>query len=407
MHRSHSHSSILSKVTAGLLAVAWVWPAITPAVADELRLGALLPMTGGLQSYGESSLGGIRLAVEEMNAAGGVNGASVVVIVGDTQTKIQPGIAAAKKLVDVENVAGIIGALSSGVTIPVAKMVTKIAGVTQISSASTSPEITNLDDRDFLFRTVPADAMQGAALAEIAKSKGLKTAAIVYLNNEYGKGLADTFTKNFKGKVTQSVAFEHGRANYLDVLKNASSGEAGSLLLIAYPKDGITILRQSIRGGFFKKYVFSDGMKSQQVIKSIGAKFLNGSYATAPQSSGKANSEFKKLYEKRFGKIPPDPFIDSAYDAALLLGLAALKAGKNERKAIQKALRLVANPPGIHILPGQFAKAKKHLGAGEDIDYVGAAGPQNFDAHGDVSGTYAHWEIKDGKIFTIKVFTPK
>ena len=391
--------------TAAVLAAAVL--AASPALAEGLKLGALMPMTGGLQAYGESSFNGVKLAEDEINKAGGVLGGKLEIVVGDTQTTPQPGVDAAQKLVSIEKVKGIVGALSSGVTIPVAKSVTSGAGIPQISSASTSPEITGLADNDFLFRTVPTDAVQGVALAQVAAEKGLKSAAILYVNNDYGKGLADAFAKSFKGKVTASLAFEEKQASYRGELQNAAKGKPEALLLISYPEDGIPILKQALEGGFFKKFVLTDGMKAPEVISSIGAQYLEGTFATAPQAAGEGADLFKKAYEAKFGELPPKPFIDSAYDATILLALAAVKAGSDDPKKIRDALRFVANPPGETVLPGEFAKGKKLLEEGKDIDYVGAAGPQNFDKNGDVAGTYAHWEIKGGKIVTIKVFEPK
>jgi branched-chain amino acid transport system substrate-binding protein len=378
-----------------------------PATADGLKIGVLMSMTGGLGSYGEVGLNGVRLAVEEMNAAGGVNKGQVTLAVGDDQTSPQAGVDAAKRLVEVEKVNAIIGALSSGVTIPVATSVAVPAGMIQISTASTSPEITTLKDGDFLFRTVPTDAVQGLALAQVAKEKGIKTAAIIYVNNDYGKGLAEAFTKAFDGKVTQSIAYEPKQASFRGELQRAAQGGGEILLLLAYPEDGIPILKQALEGGFFKRFAFADGMKAPEVATSIGAKYVEGAFATAPQAAGEASDTFKKLYEKRFKELPPKPYIDAAYDAAMLIGLAAVKAKSSDPKAIRDALRSVANAPGEQIRPGEFAKAKKLLDAGQDIDYVGAAGPQNFDQAGDVVGSYAHWEFKDGKIVTIKVFEPK
>jgi ABC-type branched-subunit amino acid transport system substrate-binding protein len=393
----------ISKAIAGC-AVAAI--AASPASAEGLKLGALMPMTGGLQAYGESSFNGVKLAEEEINKAGGVLGGKLTIAVGDTQTTPQPGVEAAQKLVSIEKVKGIVGALSSGVTIAVAGSVTSGAGIPQVSSASTSPEITGLADKDFLFRTVPTDAVQGVALAQVAAEKGLKSAAIVYVNNDYGKGLADAFAGAFKGKVTASIAFEEKQASYRGELQQAAKSGPEALLLIAYPEDGIPIVKQALEGGFFKKFVFTDGMKAPELIEAIGAQHLNGSYATAPQAAGEGADLFKKSYEAKFGELPPKPFIDSAYDATILLALAAVKAGSDDPKAIRDALRLVANPPGEAVKPGEFAKAKKLLEDGKDIDYVGAAGPLNFDDAGDVAGTYAHWEIQDGKIVTVKVFEP-
>jgi ABC-type branched-subunit amino acid transport system substrate-binding protein len=393
------------------VAVAVACLASGPALAKgPLKVGALMPMTGGLQAYGESCYNGIRLAVEEINQAGGVLGNPVELAVGDTQTSAQPGVDAAKKLISIEKVQAIVGALSSGVTIPVATSVTSVEGIPQISSASTSPDITGLKDNDFLFRTVPTDAVQGVALAQIAREKGLKTVSVLYVNNDYGKGLADSFADAFDkmdGKVAHSSAYEPKQASYRGELQNLAKGGAEALVMIAYPEDGTPQIRQALEGGYFQKFVFSDGMKAPEIIDAIGAQYLDGSFGTAPESRGEANERFKKAYDKMFGELPPKPYIDSSYDAVMLFALAAEKAGSTDPKAIRDALRTVSAPPGTAVLPGEFAKARDLMAKGADIDYVGASGPVNFDAAGDVAGTYSHWEIKDGKIVTVKVFEPK
>jgi ABC-type branched-subunit amino acid transport system substrate-binding protein len=393
------------------LAAAAVAMLASPAVADGLKLGALMPMTGALQPYGETSLNGVRLAVDEMNAAGGVLGGKVELVVGDTQTAPQSGVDAAKKMVSVSKVSGLVGALSSGVSIPVAKSVSSVNGVPQISGASTSPVITKLDDRDFMFRTVPSDAFQGVALARLVKDKGIDDVAVIYVNNDYGKGLYEAFAGAFEkigGKVTEAVAYEEKQASYRGELQRAAKGGSEHLVQIAYLGDGIPMLKQALEGGTFAKFIFTDGMKGPEMITSIGAQYLNGSFGTSPEAlAGEPASRFKKAYEKAYGELPPKPYIDSAYDATMLLGLAAAKAGTTDGKAIRDALRAVANPPGEEILPGDFAKALAAIKAGKDIDYVGAAGSQNLDADGDVPGTFAHWAVKDGEIVTVEVFEPK
>ncbi len=382
------------------------------AAADDIKIGALMSMTGDLQAYGETSLNGIKLAVKEINAAGGAAGSMLAVAVGDDQTNPQVGVDAAKKLVELEKVAALIGALPSGVTIPVAKSVSAAAGVVQISNASTSPAITDLDDGDVLFRTIPSDAFQGVALAEVVNGKGVKNVAVLYINNDYGEGLAKAFAGAFEakgGKVSANLAFEPGNASYRGELQQAAEGKAEALVLIAYPENGNIILKQSLEEGFFKAFIFTDGMKAPEVIAAIGADNLNGSYGTAPEALADSETakRFKDAYQKEFGELPPKPFIDSAYDATFLIGLAIEKAGGTDRKKIHAALREVANAPGEKVLPGEFAKAKELIKAGKDIDYVGAAGEQDFDAKGDVGGTFAHWAIEGGEIKTLSVFAPK
>jgi branched-chain amino acid transport system substrate-binding protein len=387
---------------AGLLAAA-------PAAAQDVKIGALMSMTGDLQAYGESCLTGINLAIEQINAAGGLLDGEATVSVGDDQTAPQPGIAAAQKLVSVEGVAGLIGGLSSGITIPVAQSVTTQAGVPQISPASTSPAITDLKDDDFLFRTVPSDAFQGEALAQITRAAGYGTLAVFYVNNDYGEGLARSFQKAFEaqgGKVNASLPFEGNKASYRGELAQLAEGEPEGLVLISYPESGIVILRQALEEGFFSKFVFTDGMKAPEIIDAIGAEYLNGSIGTAPQAltDTDAFQRYREAYEERFGELPPKPFIDTSYDATMVLALAIEKAGSTEGRAIRDALREVANPPGETILPGEWEKAKALLREGQDIAYVGASGSVNLDDQGDVGGSFAHWTIEDGEIKTIDVF---
>lgn len=385
--------------------------AVSTASAEEVKIGALMSMTGDLQAYGETSLNGIKLAIKQVNEAGGAAGNTLAVAVGDDQTNPQVGVDAAKKLVEIEKVAAMVGGLASGVTIPVAKSVSAPAGVVQISGASTSPALSGLDEGDVLFRTIPSDAFQGVALASVVSEKGVKNVSVLYINNDYGEGLAKAFASAYEakgGKVTANLAFEPGNASYRGELQKAADGGPEALVLIAYPENGNIILKQSLEEGFFKAFIFTDGMKAPEVISAIGAANLNGSFGTAPEAvaDSAAAKNFRDAYQKEFGELPPKPFIDSAYDATILIALAMEKAGSADRKAIHAALRDVANPPGEPILPGEFAKAKELIKAGKDIDYVGAAGAQDFDKMGDVGGTFAHWSIDNGEIKTVKVFSP-
>ncbi|MFD2189501.1 ABC transporter substrate-binding protein [Pistricoccus aurantiacus] len=381
------------------------------AIAEPLKIGALVPLTGDLQSYGEPSLKSAQLAVKEINAAGGVLGEPVELDTGDTQTSPQPGVAAAQKLANVSNVHAFLGALSSGVTIPVAQSVSKPEGILQISNASTSPVMTDLDDGDFLFRTVPSDAFQGVALAEVAADQGYDTVSVIYINNDYGKGLADSFAQAFEsqgGKVGASVAYEQGQPAYRGELQQADKGNPQALVLIGYPENGQTILRQSLEGGFFQNFVLSDGMKAPELIDNLGDQALEGAVGTIPQArdDSPGAQHFAEAYASEYGEVPPKPFLDTAYDALYLIALATQKAGSTDRTAIRDSLRDVANPPGEKVGPGEFEKAVKLLEEGKDIDYEGASGSVNFDENGDVPGTFGEYTYTGGEIKTKRVFEP-
>jgi len=379
---------------------------------DAVKIGALMPMTGDLQAFGETSLNGVNLAIDQINGAGGVLGQPIELAVGDTQTAAQPSIDAAQKLVSIENVVAIVGALSSGNTIPVAESVTKGNKVPMLSPASTSPVISTLEDEDFLFRTVTSDAFQGVALAQIAEEQGLTNVATIYVNNDYGQGLAESFQSAFEatgGTVSGAVPYEQGQASYRGELQQLAGGDAEALLLIGYPENGITILKQSLEEGLFDRFVFTDGMKAPEIIEAIGAEALAGAFGTVAQSDteSEAYTLFTTAYEAAYGELPPKPYIDTSYDAMMILALAIEQAGSTEGVDIQAAIRDVANAPGVEIKPGEWAKAVEAIANGEDIDYVGASGSLEFDEQGDVAGAFAHWAIQDGSIVTVKVFEPQ
>ena len=394
-----------------IAAIAAFSAAAGAAQADEIKIGALVPLTGDLAAFGETSLNGVRIAVAEANGAGGVNGAQVEVTVGDTRTAAQASIEAAQRLVNIEGVAGLLGPLASGNTIPVVQTLSGKSGVPHLSGSTTAPSITALDDNDFFFRTVPSDAYQGVALAQVARERGIDEVAIIHLNDDYGAGLAESFGAAFAtkgGAITGVTPYEKGRASYRGELGQLARGGADALALIGFPENGATILRQALEEGFFSNFIFTDGMKAPEVIDQIGAEFLNGSFGTAPQAlaDSDAAQRFTQVYERTFEERPPKPFIDSFYDAGMVLLLAMEKAGSTDGAAVRDAMRLVANGPGTPILPGEFAKAKALIAAGQDIDYVGASGAIDFDDAGDTGGAFAEWAIEGGEIVTKKVFAP-
>lgn len=405
---------MLRNIFASALLSAAMLTAVSAQAADKpLKIGALMPMTGALQTYGDTSLKGVKLAVEEINDAGGVLGQPIELSVGDAQTMPQAGVSAANKMVNIDGVHAFVGALSSGVTIPVATSVAKPNKIPMISPASTSPVLTTLDDGGYLFRTTASDALQGVALAQVVNKRDISEVATIYVNNDYGKGLADAFAKAYAklgGTVTHTVAYEPKQSSYRSAIQKAwGNGDTPYMLLIAYVGDGETVLRQSLEGGMFDKFIFTDGMKSEKVIEDIGGKYMNGSFGTvahAPEGTPAAK-HFEDAYKAKYGKRVPQPYINTSYDATYLLALAAQKAGTTtDGEAIAKALHEVSNPPGEEIIPGQFAKAVKLLKDGKQINWTGASGGENFDENGDISSDFAEWVMKDDHIEAIRVFNP-
>jgi len=375
---------------------------VTAQPAGTVKIGTLLDYTGDLGVYGPAMRNGVDLAVELVNDAGGVLDGKLRVVHKDSGTSSIVAGDAARALITVEGVGGIIGSLSSGVTMAVAESVTIPGSVVLVSPASTSPAVTAIVDNDFLFRTTVSDAAQGVILARLARELGYETASTIYVNNAYGEGLSTQFKTSFEaegGEVLATIPQESGQPSYVSELDKATAGNPDVLAAISYPESGGVYLREALEGGYISTFLFCDGTKSQDMFDTLGATSFDGMYGTAPGApDSDAKTVFTQLYEDRYGQLPTNPFIGESFDAAALLALAIEKAGKADGTSIRDALRDVAGAPGEKVGPGDFARAFELLSDGKDIDYVGVAGDQEIDAAGDVLNTIEIWKIDGGAI---------
>ena len=376
---------------------------------EPVKIGTIFAYTGALGTYGPPIRNGAELAASAINDAGGVMGRPVQAVHKDSGSAPQTAIEAARALANVEQVNAIVGALASGVTLAVAEAVTVPAEVVLVSPASTSPALTVLEDNDFLFRTAAQDSDQGVVLANVAR-ENYATAAVLYVNNPYGEGLANVFKESFEGsggQVLEMVPVEEEQASYIAELKKATAGDPEVLLALTYPASAQVYIREALEGGFADTFMFADGTKSQDMLDALDASKLEGSLGTAPGTDSDAYQVFKNLYEARFGQIPTDPFIEHSFDAFVLVALAIQKAESEEGMAIRDALRSVANGPGEAVGPGDLAKALALLAEGKEINYEGAAGNQDINDAGDVFGTIEVWQVSGGKIVsTGRYLTP-
>lgn len=387
---------------------------VSGAVAQEVKIGSLMAFTGPLKEFGPNINNGVKLAVKQATDAG----LSMKLYTEDSETSPIPAVNAAKKLVDMDKVVGIIGALSSGVTIAVAESVTCPNDVIMISPASTSPLITVLPadkGKDFLFRTCPSDALQAVVAGDLAASYN-KTASVIYVNNPYGQGLAQNFKKAFEkvgGKVLAMVPIPNKPApSYAAELKKALAGHPDRLCVYSYPEQAKIYVKQAIELYKYKHFLFCDGTKSMDIMKAVGAKYLNGQMGTAPgEAKGEAYNMFNEQFKAAYGKLPPLPFITNAYDGASIIGLAAYAAKVKglplTATNIRDNMRAVANPPGEKIYPDQFKKAFELLKAGKKINYEGAAGSCDFDKNGDVVTPIQIWKYSKGQIVDVRLESVK
>ena len=398
--------------TLGAIAISGALAQNAPAVSN---VGLLFDYTGALAEFGPNMENGAHLAADALNAAAeaAFGGPLINLIVEDAATEASVGVDRARKLVDTDGVVAIVGALGSAVTVSVAEAVTIPSEVVLISPASTSPLISILEDNDYVFRAVASDATQGVVGAQLARGEifednVFETASIIYLNNPYGQGLADTFEAAFTARgctVLAKVAHpDQAQPTYAAELEALLAGDPDVILAVSYPGQATVYMAEARDLFNFTSWQYVDGTQSIEIINAVGADVIEGQYGTGPGADPEWSGAvaFQNAYEERFGDLPNLPFIDTSYDAVATIGLAAAWAHANgmeiNAESIRDGLRAVNTPGGLNVTIGEFDTAFEALLAGEDIDYTGAAGTVDYDAAGDVVTPVQVWQYVGGDI---------
>ena len=378
----------------------------TTALAADVKVGSAAGITGPIEGLVPPILAGRDLAAAHVNEQGGIlGGGNYVLVPGDSQCNPKAAVDAGTKLVNVEQVVAIIGPSCSGATNGMVQSVNIPAGVVTLSDTATAPSISELDDNDLVFRVAPSDAYQGAALAQHVWDNGLRKIAVTFANDDYNAGLGETFTAAFEqvgGTITGKQAHEPDRQSYRSELSTLAGSGAEALAVFAYyGSSGITILRNSLENALFDQFLGADGMMDNSVIEQLGADALRGKVTLSQPApaEGESNTAFAEAFTAA-GNDPAAPFVAHGYDVAFLMALAVEKAGAADRGLISAALREVANAPGTVIRPGEWAKAREAIAAGEDINYEGASGAIEFDENGDVAGAYTFNGVGDDGTWT-------
>jgi ABC-type branched-subunit amino acid transport system substrate-binding protein len=378
----------------------------------NLKIGDIIPLTGDLSPFGPPGRKAANLAVAEIKKgieAAGVDH-TVTIQHEDEQTKPQPSVAAARKLADA-GVSCIAGAWASTDSLPVARSVTIREKILQMSPASTSSELTPIEDDGFLNRIPPADNLQGPTLAsaiddQIGGARG-KTVNIGNRNDSYGEGLGNQFAEAWEGrggKVGERVQYDPEQPSYNSEADRLTSGNPDAFVIVDFPETYDKVGPALVRTGNWdpKKTFVTDGLVTSSLPESAGAEATDGLRGTAPGTpeTGAPSEAFNKLYTQSAPKnIDRGTFDSQNFDAVVLCYLTAVAAGSTDGEEMKNELQDVTGPPGDKFSWQQLPDAIKALQDGKDIDYVGAAGEIDLDDNGDpTAGVYDVIEYKGAEI---------
>ncbi len=394
-----THKTKLGSLAAGL-SLCMAGLASTAAAQDcSTKIGAVLPTS---VDWGRPIAEVAQYAVDLVNEAGGVSGCKIELVLRDTQVDPKVGVDAAKALVDLDGVKLLLGAVSSGVSMPILTSVAVPSNVMMMSCCSSSTAFTALAKEDktngLFYRTFATSGVQAAVGAMVARDQGYKSVAIMYKNDDWGQDISKLITADLESlgiTVTGSVAVNDAQPSYRAEVTQALKGQPEALYLALYPTEGSAAVREWISLGGSQNMILANSLKSDEFRDNVGLQYLGNAIGTdtaSPRSD--SASAFVDLYKAKFDAEPNGPGLSNSFDATMIALMAMQAAGKDPSGSdIAAQVANVTDPNGTPVSADAagFAKAADVLSGGGTVMYQGATGNVRFDANGDVSAPAVTW----------------
>jgi len=326
------------------------------ADSNEIKIGINYELSGGVASYGQSSVDGIKLAIEEVNAAGGINGKKIVAVEYDNKSEPSEAVIIANRLISQDKVLAILGPATSGAFKSEIAVAEK-ERIPVLSGSATADDVTVDADgnvKKYAFRVCFADSYQGAAMANFAFNKlGAKKAVLITdTSNDYAKGLAKNFTEKFTekgGAIVGEEAYVAKETDFNAILTKINALDFDVIYIPGYYEEAGLIIKQARALGIDAPILGADGFDSPSLVDLAGADALNDVYFTNHYSSLDNDPKVLKFIEsfkKKYGK-EPDAFNALGYDAAMFLIDGLKRAEKLDRESLREALEKTTNFEGV------------------------------------------------------------
>lgn len=372
--------------------------------SDPIKIGILIPLTGATSQFGATMSKAAQIAAEEINAAGGVNGRKIEVVIEDDQSNPEAAVRAARKLIDVDKVVAIGGSYASSVTSAIAPMCWESKVVLATSSGADS--ITKLPHQGYIFRTSPTVTLQGTRVGDLAVELGAKRMFFMGPQTPFAQSYIDIIS----GIVTKAggsgsgLIYEDKKASYRSEIDQALKTKPDVIVLGGYVPDTSVVLKDLYRAGFEGKRIgFSFGI-NQKLVEAVPAEVGEGAYSLVPSAAVGASA-----YKRLIGKMKLealDSYSCQVYDHVNMVALALANAPKAEANGttVRENLRSVTVQGGQNKLVDSAPDGLKLLASGSRINFDGASGPLEFAENGDVKGVFFRYEqIQKGKLVVTKV----
>lgn len=317
---------------------------------DKVRIGLLMSMTGDTANFGISSSNAIRMAADEVNQTGGINGKQIELLLQDDRSDATEAANIATRFVSQDGVHAIIGEVGSSRTLAAAP-IAQNAKIPMLTPSSTNPEVTRKGN--YIFRSCFIDTVQGPAIAQFA-AKSLKTkraAMMIDRRNDYSTGLEKPITDvyvSLGGQIVITQSYQAGDQDFNAQITSIKGANPEVIFVPGYYGDIALIAKQARDKGLTAPLIGGDGWDSPSLYQ-IGGAALDGSYFTnhySPYDSDPRVQKFVKDYQSRYGTVP-DALAATGYDAALIMFDAIKRANSLDGAAIRDALAATKNFPGV------------------------------------------------------------
>ncbi len=355
------------------------------AAPDTIKIGNYASISGKDGAYGDSSTKGTRLAIDEINAGGGVLGKQLHLVVEDTQSKPGEAATVAKKLITRDKVVALLGEITSGRSLEGAG-VAQAFKVPMLTPSSTNPSVTATGD--YIFRSCFIDPFQGAVLATFARDQlnARRAAVLVSASSAYSTGLAEVFRAEFPrggGTIVSDQKFAEGDKDFKAQLTSIRATNPDVIFVPGYYTEAALIAKQARELGITVPLLGGDGWEAPELLQIAGLAVEGCYYSThfSPESPDERTQAFVQKYRERFNNRTPDGMAALGYDAAYMLADAIRRAGSTEPAAIRDALAATEGFEGI-------------------------TGRIDMDKNRNASKPAAILTIKDGKFTYLETVTP-
>lgn len=333
--------------------------------SDTIKLGVNYELSGNVATYGRSSVEGIELAVKEINEAGGIDGKKIELVKYDNKSDVAEATTLTTKLITQDKVLAVMGPATSGAfkgTIPVA-MQNKVPVV---SGSATADDVT-VDEsgvKEYAFRICFNDSYQGTGMANYALNNLNKSKAVVIMDSssDYGKGLAENFTKTFEaggGSIVAQEAYMAGDTDFNSIITKIKGEDFDVIFIPGYYEEAGLIIKQAREQGIDVPILGADGFDSPELVNLAGADALNDVYFSNHYSSLDQDpvvQDFIKSFESEYGK-QPDAFNALGYDLARFVVEGVKRAEKLDGESVKNALEAIEDFNGV---TGNFSVDENH-----------------------------------------------